>query len=183
MESYRKAWTTVWSIVLAVGLAAFLGGIVLVLVLALFAAATFPPVISWCYRLLGKPHRVPDSPAATAVRHDNTTALWHDNTTALWHDRTAASRRPEPALFSQPVRQLSEADLCRIWRCTYLVVIRASTAHDLNRLGTLRGDCLDELERRDPAAFAAWVKSGARASGDPEKFFAPTLKNPRKGAV
>ncbi|MHA7276349.1 hypothetical protein ACX80O_07455 [Arthrobacter sp. Hz1] len=149
----------------AAGLMAFLGS--MVLVLALFAAATYPQLICFYHRRLGTVHRPLVSRA----------------TTALPPDQITAPLGPELDRYSQPVHQLSDADLCRTWRCTYLVVIRASTAHELNRFGVLRGDCLDELQRRDPAAFAAWIKSGARASSDPEKFFGHNLRNPRTGAV
>ena len=40
-------------------------------------------------------------------------------------------------------------------------------------MADVRRAYLDELERRCPAAFAAWLESGARAAGDPGKFFIP----------
>ena len=39
-------------------------------------------------------------------------------------------------------------------------------------LVALREACLDELERRDAAALHAWLDSGARASGGPERYLA-----------
>ena len=38
-------------------------------------------------------------------------------------------------------------------------------------MADIRRAYLGELERRRPEAFAAWIASGARAAGDPGRFF------------
>ncbi|MDF9278848.1 hypothetical protein P4U43_13740 [Arthrobacter sp. EH-1B-1] len=71
---------------------------------------------------------------------------------------------------SESVHELSDAGLCRAWRSTYLPVREARDAATLGQLALFRGACLDEIERRNPTAFKAWVDAGARASGDPARF-------------
>lgn len=68
------------------------------------------------------------------------------------------------------VQELSCEDLRRTWRTTYLPVKLAVDAASLDTLSALRRTCLDELERRDPTAFNAWLNSRPQASGTPETF-------------
>lgn len=66
--------------------------------------------------------------------------------------------------------ELSTAELCRQWRDSYDALRRAtSDAHRL-RIVLERQRCLDELGRRDPDGFQAWLASAASAAGDPERF-------------
>jgi hypothetical protein len=71
---------------------------------------------------------------------------------------------------------LDDASLCRAWRRSFVRMESAASAEV--RLGFVeqRAQCLDELERRSPQAFAAWLASGARAASDPLPF----LQNPRR---
>ena len=93
-------------------------------------------------------------------------------------------RRPAPAphlvkprhqrsLFegaAATVQRLDIDGLCWAWRRSYLALgdVRAPQAH----LGVviLRQMYLDEMERRDPDGFRAWIESGARAAGSPDRF-------------
>ncbi|WP_406047476.1 hypothetical protein [Kribbella sp. NBC_00889] len=63
------------------------------------------------------------------------------------------------------------AQLCLAWRRSFKQ-LQSSTGREL-RLGVadVRRAYLDELERRQPEAFAAWLASGPRAAGDPARFF------------
>lgn len=49
-------------------------------------------------------------------------------------------------------------------------------------IATERRAYLDELERRNPAAFDAWMTSGARAPSDPSRYFIPPGGIPRAEA-
>ena len=69
------------------------------------------------------------------------------------------------------LRDLSDEELCLAWRRSFKQ-LQSSTGREL-RLGVadVRRAYLDELERRQPEAFAAWLASGPRAAGDPARFF------------
>jgi hypothetical protein len=67
--------------------------------------------------------------------------------------------------------QLDDHELFQLWRGTFWQLGRQPTLKELTWLVSLRQSCLDELGRRNPAALQAWLDSGARASGGPEKFW------------
>ncbi|MEV0802426.1 hypothetical protein AB0I34_32335 [Kribbella sp. NPDC050281] len=69
------------------------------------------------------------------------------------------------------LRDLTDEELCLAWRRSFKQ-LQSSTGREL-RLGVadVRRAYLDELERRQPEAFAAWLASGPRAAGDPARFF------------
>jgi hypothetical protein len=64
--------------------------------------------------------------------------------------------------------QLTAAELCMAWRRSFTELRRSdhwSATIDVRRA------YLDELERRYPEQFAAWLASGPRAASDPGRFF------------
>jgi hypothetical protein len=65
---------------------------------------------------------------------------------------------------------LEDADLCLAWCSSYVALQRAETAESRMRLVLVRALYLDELERRNPAALAEWLSSGARAAAPPHAF-------------
>jgi hypothetical protein len=71
-----------------------------------------------------------------------------------------------------PLQGLDDLQLCRLWRESFWVLRRPAPPVTVLCLVALREACLDELERRDAAALHAWLDSGARASGGPEKYLA-----------
>jgi len=71
-----------------------------------------------------------------------------------------------------PLQGLDDLQLCRLWRQSFWVLHRPASPGTVLCLVALREACLDELERRDAAALHAWLDSGARASGGPERFLA-----------
>jgi hypothetical protein len=89
-----------------------------------------------------------------------------------------------PAPLDQPrkavelVRDLDDHDLCCLWRHTFWVLTQQKDVHLALRMVAVRQACLDELERRNPAAVKSWFDSGARASGGPERFWE---RRPRAG--
>lgn len=67
---------------------------------------------------------------------------------------------------------MSDAELCATWRRSFPRLQRAHNVEVRLQVVQLRAACLDELERRHPRAFRAWLASGTRASGDPAPFLA-----------
>lgn len=77
---------------------------------------------------------------------------------------------PQPTVGK--LRMLSTPQLCWTWRVSYVRIQRSSYPSELGELAELRSGCLEELQRRDPAAFARWFPT-ARAASDPARFFCP----------
>lgn len=75
---------------------------------------------------------------------------------------------PLPPLSALP--ELSTEQLCWAWRRSYVHLGSCASADGLARLAKLRRGYLDELQRRDPAAFDRWLPT-ARAASDPARFF------------
>jgi hypothetical protein len=72
--------------------------------------------------------------------------------------------------------------LCLQLRRTFWAMHETTDPDELLRLVTRRQRIIDELTRRNPQAMAAWLESGARASGTPEKYFRtePGPEGPRR---
>ena len=88
-----------------------------------------------------------------------------------------------------PLKGLDDAQLCRLWRESFWVLRQPAPSATVLCLVALREACLEELERRDAAGLHAWLDSGARASGGPEKYLrhpplrgsgAPGTRRPRR---
>jgi hypothetical protein len=71
-----------------------------------------------------------------------------------------------------PLKGLDDRQLCRLWRESFWDLRQPAPPATLLRLVALREACLEELENRDAPALRAWLDSGARASGGPEKYLA-----------
>lgn len=67
---------------------------------------------------------------------------------------------------------VSTPRLCWAWRVSYVRIRRCTWPSELAQLAALRNAYLDELQHRDPAAFARWYPT-ARAASDPARFFCP----------
>ncbi|TDD18002.1 hypothetical protein E1218_26865 [Kribbella turkmenica] len=78
---------------------------------------------------------------------------------------SGVTRAPEP-----PPGAVSTRQLCQEWRESYLSLRQAPTPAARIRIVRARQRCLDELERRDPDGFQAWLASAASAGGDPSRF-------------
>lgn len=140
-------------IVLAlVGMGSFIGG--LALLLGVLAAITSPQLLRYLAGIVSR-RSAPATPA-----------LWDKDPGSP----SAPGGHVSETQLRYSVQELSYEDLCRTWRTTYLPVKVAADAASLGTLSALRGACLDELERRDPYAFKAWLDSGPQASGTPERF-------------
>jgi len=69
--------------------------------------------------------------------------------------------------------ELSDEELCLAWRRSFVQLQNSPSPGQRSAMADVRRAYLDELERRQPAAFIAWIESGPRAAGDPAKFFIP----------
>lgn len=102
-----------------------------------------------------------------------------------WRRRRRAGGRAAPAAISSlvvrpfdvdpvdvlPVTDaLTDADLCRAWRSSYVALDRAADPSEKLRAVEIREVILDELGRRDASGLEAWFRSGARAAGWPDRY-------------
>lgn len=142
-----------WSVLALVGLAAEFGAAGIGLSAAVAAVRALPPH-RWR-------RREGDRPTAT-------------NTPGVAPDVPATEIIPcDPLPQPSAVRTLSTAEVCWAWRLSYVGMHRPDCpGYQREHLAALRSACLDELERRDPAAFRRWLPT-ARAAGDPARFFCP----------
>jgi hypothetical protein len=86
----------------------------------------------------------------------------------------APSATPGPTPPAHPaLAQLDDHALCGLWRQTFWELREQQSVDEVLAMIALREACWDELERRNPAALHAWLESGARASGGPERFWLP----------
>ena len=72
------------------------------------------------------------------------------------------------------VARMSDAELCRAWRASYVRLTRwqliVGASAQAVEVAVERGWYLDELERRYPHGFSAWIAAGARAPSDPTRY-------------
>jgi hypothetical protein len=65
---------------------------------------------------------------------------------------------------------LDPSALCLAWRRSYLTLRQPLSLASRLLVVKRRQELLDELERRNPSGFTAWLDSGARAAGDPRRY-------------
>jgi hypothetical protein len=96
------------------------------------------------------------------------------------HGPPVADPPAEPtAAADRTIEALDDSELCRLWRGTFWELHTDAPQEAVLAMVALRQRCLDEMEQRNPAAVRAWLNSGARASGGPEKFWP---KGPHSGS-
>lgn len=72
------------------------------------------------------------------------------------------------------VRRMTDAELCHAWRRSFVTLQQARGLHLRARVVQARQLLLDEVDARHPAELQAWLVSGARAAGGPDRFIGPT---------
>jgi hypothetical protein len=85
--------------------------------------------------------------------------------------RPAAPASDPDASSPGDILALDDDQVCRLWRRTFWELQSEPTVDERLRLVAVRQWCLDELDRRNTAALHAWLSSGARAAGGPERFW------------
>jgi hypothetical protein len=139
--------------------------------LLLLVGATSPPVIRWLYPEAepaeARPVETAEAPAVEPKRKRRRRKPAKPE--------PAATLEPEPLPPPAPVdlTELGEEELCLAWRRSFTELAHCTTDAERLEVAARRTAYLDELERRDPKAFAEWLESGPRAAGDPSKFFTP----------
>src|SRR6266540_2730398 len=119
-------------------------------VLAVVLVLTAPPLVGFVVRRVAA-----DSSGRTEVVPGLSTSSW-----------TVASRAT-----ASPLANLTDAALCAAWTRSCRSLREATPAEAL-RYVVVRQQCLDELERRDPAGLRAWLESAASPAGDPRPYIA-----------
>lgn len=80
----------------------------------------------------------------------------------------AISLADGPVLIPEPeLRSLDDEALCLAWRRSFSLLEASRSASERLSVVEQRQQYLDELQRRSPEGLAAWLASGARASGNP----------------
>lgn len=91
-------------------------------------------------------------------------------------DLPAPSGQPSLNSFAaKPAGELSSLGddaLCLAWRRSFLLLEDARSAAERLSVVEQRQKYLDELHQRSPEGIAAWLASGARASGNPLPYLA-----------
>ncbi|HSE09355.1 MAG TPA: hypothetical protein VLB29_11880 [Nocardioidaceae bacterium] len=132
-------------VVASVGLISLLelAGLVVVLALVL----TSPKVVTATRRRFGLRAVHDDAPSPTTVASLNS---------LTWLER--------------PLSSMDDPTLCRAWRMSYVALQKPLALPTQVRIVERRRQFLDELERRDPRGFSAWLAAGPRAAGDPGRY-------------
>lgn len=136
-------------------------GGVLVPVLLLLSA---PPLVSRLSRLLAyhweAPTGSPNPTGGSASRSELASVT-------KWSAERTLAR--EDWMTNSPAG-MDSAALCLAWRRSYLAMGKPLSLASRSLIVKRRQELLDELERRNPSGFAAWLDSGARAAGDPGRY-------------
>jgi hypothetical protein len=69
--------------------------------------------------------------------------------------------------WSSELDQLSDEKLCRKWTASYSELQKEASVVKKIAIVAERQQYLDEFDRRNASGLAAWLASGAQASGDP----------------
>lgn len=144
------------------------------LLVALLLLLTSPLVV----RRLGR-RATPPSPVTGQSTGQLTDPLTQPFTgQSTWADPVRASPEtpaagdvPAPAGQDRRIRELTDNALCQLWRRTFWELQSEVDRAAVLALVATRQACLDELERRNPAAVKAWLSSGATAWVGPERFW------------
>jgi hypothetical protein len=83
-----------------------------------------------------------------------------------WYAALAGIRRTG----RKEIARAGTTELCRQWLDSYDVLRNAGSDQQRLRIVTDRQRYLDELERRDPEGFQAWLASAAGPATDPRRF-------------
>lgn len=100
--------------------------------------------------------------------------LWRATRTG---GRTAPAEHHEEQSDTLPTAAVALGDLttpalCATWQRSYFAMLDVPPCPARYATVRMRERLLDELERRDPAGFARWLQTGARAGSDPGRYLA-----------
>lgn len=72
------------------------------------------------------------------------------------------------------IRRMTDTELCHAWRNSFVALQQVRSTHLRALVVQTRQLLLDEIDTRHPAGLQAWLASGARAAGGPDRFIDPT---------
>jgi hypothetical protein len=148
----RTAFVADMAVTAAAGLGAVLGALGIMLVLA--AVGTAPLLTSWVCRRWRLSWSLPEGDQ-------------HDSWGGHLREPDLDDEEAEQIRAPQELRHLDDASLCLAWRRSFVLLHQRTSVIKQMSLVQQRQEYLDELERRSPYGLAAWLDSGARASGNP----------------
>ena len=102
-------------------------------------------------------------PRATPAPADETPAEVPDES-----DHTSVVITPDA------VRAMTDTELCLAWRRSFVALQQARGPQLRSLVVRARQLLLDEIEARHPDGLRAWLSSGARAAGGPDRFIGRT---------
>jgi hypothetical protein len=166
--------SVVGAVVVAVGACTVIAPY-LALPLVLIAVASSPGVIDrfvhW-RRLRKASTRLGD--AATATPHLVVDGVGPEgpapDRSDFWPEEWPGPADSRLDMSDAEVEGLTDPELCLRWRRSFVTLQSARSRSQLIRVVVQRQQLLDEMERRSPSALQAWLASGARAAGGPERF-------------
>jgi hypothetical protein len=155
-----RLWRIVKSAVIAGSTLTATAGLVVVLgawgiTLALTAVGSGPMVTSW----VGRRWR-------SSVGSLEVDPLDSIHSCTQWPNPDEA----ETILAAEELPALDDASLCLAWRRSFVLLSQRPSVVKQMLLVEQRQAYLDEIERRSPHGLAAWLDSGARASGNPFRY-------------
>ena len=170
----RMAWTglaTALGVTAVAGMVAVFQSLGLLVVVMLFGSS---PAVTTAIRVLW--HSVMDTP--DTAQRDGPPAQAHATRADV--DLSGAPTPAVPATWWSPEEfgSLDDVSLCLAWRQSFILLESAQSPEDRFAVVEQRQRCLDELQRRYPQGVAAWLSSGARASGNPLPFLSDPPHRP-----
>jgi hypothetical protein len=114
---------------------------------------------------------VTSPPVAGRLRRALSSGAAHGSATdARLHETVPASQDPGLVSDALAIARLSDDELCAAWRRSFLALQEAGSCARVSQVVAVRQAYLDEMESRSADGLLAWLRSGARASGGPERF-------------
>ena len=83
--------------------------------------------------------------------------------------------------LEHPLQSMDNSMLCLAWRTSFVALQRPLDEPSRMRIVERRQQVLDEIERRNPDGFSAWMVSGARAGGDPSRYISQQGRRTDRG--
>lgn len=109
--------------------------------------------------------------------------LGHSGPRSAAADVEAALHAVDMRRAREVVDRLDLAGLCWAWNHSAQLLVEVPDARARATVVALREIYLDEMERRHPQGFAAWLESGVDASSSPEPFLAGPPEEHRGGGL
>ena len=159
----RLGLTTACAVVAGLGFMTALGpaGAALLLLLAASAPPVVDRIAAW-----GRGDSHEKSAGATAMRRG--TASQREHSAAM---RWSAERSLSGAAWMDgPPSEMDAASLCTAWRESYRSLQQPLSTLSRKVLVQRRQELLDELERRNPAQFAAWLDASNQPASQPGRY-------------